>query len=132
MTKHDPADSSSIPLAPLLITESEEEFKPIRQALYEELGPVGIIEQMYVNEFADIVWDILRLKRCKAGVTNLKFHDASARLLRRLIDAGPDIARDWISHPDIAKKSNRGSPSTSSTARSSSLTRLRQRHTTSS
>ena len=81
MTKHDPAGSSPIPLVPLLITESDEEFKPIRQALYEELGPVGIIEQMYVDEFADIVWEILRLKRCKAGVTNLKFHDESARLL---------------------------------------------------
>jgi hypothetical protein len=104
MTKHDPAGSSPIPLVPLLITESEEEFKRIRQALYEELGPVGIIEQMYVDEFADIVWEILRLKRCKAGVTNLKFHDESARLLGRLINVGPDIARDWISDPDIAKE----------------------------
>jgi hypothetical protein len=59
---------------------------------------------MYVNEFADIVWEILRLKRCKAGVTNLTFHDASARLLGRLINVGPDIARDWISYPDIAKE----------------------------
>jgi hypothetical protein len=41
MTKHDPAGSSPIPLVPLLITESEEEFKRIRQALYEELGPSG-------------------------------------------------------------------------------------------
>jgi hypothetical protein len=104
MTKHDPAGSSPIPLVPLLITESEEEFKRIRQALYEELGPVGIIEQMYVDEFADIVWEILRSKRCKAGVTNLKFHDESARLLGRLINVGPDIARDWISDPDIAKE----------------------------
>jgi hypothetical protein len=62
MTKHDPAGSSPIPLVPLLITESEEEFKRIRQALYEELAPVGIIEQMYVNEFADIVWEIGRPK----------------------------------------------------------------------
>jgi hypothetical protein len=104
MTKHDPAGSSPIPLVPLLITESDEEFKRIRQALYEELGPVGTIEQMYVNEFADIVWEILRLKRCKAGVINLTFHDESARLLGRLIKVGPDIARDWISHPDIAKE----------------------------
>jgi hypothetical protein len=128
MAKHDPAGSSPIPLVPLLITESDEEFKRIPQALYEELGPVGIIEQMYVNEVADIVWEILRLKRCKAGVINLTFHDASARLLGRLINVGPDIARDWISHSQW--KSKRASPSTSSTARSSAQKRLKQRHTT--
>ena len=59
---------------------------------------------MYVNEIADIVWEIFRLKRCKAGVINLTFHDQSAELLGRLIKVGPDIARDWISHPDIAKE----------------------------
>ena len=89
---------------PLLITESDEEFKRIRQALYEEIQPVGIIEQMYVEEIADIVWEIVRLKRCKAGVTNLAFHDASANLLFRLMQAGPDVARDWISDPEIAKQ----------------------------
>jgi hypothetical protein len=108
MTKHDPTGSSPIPLVPLLITESDEEFKRIRQALYEEIGPVGIIEQMYVDEIAEIVWEILRLKRCKAGVINLAFHDASKRLLGRLINAGPDIARDWISYPDIAKEVEKG------------------------
>jgi hypothetical protein len=117
---------------PLLITESEEEFKPIRQALYEELGPVGIIEQMYVNEFADIVWEILRLKRCKAGVINLTFHDASARFSAVSSTPGRISRATGFPIRISQRKSNRGSPSTRSTARSSSLKRLRQRHTTSS
>ena len=104
MTKHHPPASSPIPLVPLLITESEEEFNRIRQALYDELGPVGIVEQMYVDEVVDLVWQILRLKRCKAGVINLAFHQSSASILYRLMQAGPDVAREWISNPKIAKK----------------------------
>jgi hypothetical protein len=63
---------------------------------------------MYVEEIADLVWQILRLKRCKAGVTNLAFHEASASILGELMDAGPDVARDWISNPEIAKKVETG------------------------
>ena len=85
MANIDPPGASPLPLVPLLITESEEEFSRIRQAFYDEIKPVGIIECMYVDEIADLVWQILRLKRCKAGVTNLAFHAASARILGRLM-----------------------------------------------
>jgi hypothetical protein len=103
-----PGPSALLPVPPLLITESQEEFSRIREDLYQEINPVGIIEQMYVDEIADLVWQILRLKRCKAGVTNLAFHEASARILGQLMDAGPDVARDWISDPEIAKQVETG------------------------
>jgi hypothetical protein len=100
--------SALLPLPPLLITESEEEFNRILKALYEEIKPVGIIEQMYVDEIADLVWQILRLKRCKAGVINLAFHESSANILGDLMEAGHDVARDWISDPKIAKQVEAG------------------------
>jgi hypothetical protein len=95
--------SALLPLSPLLITESEEEFNRIREALYEEIKPDGVIESMYVDEIADLVWQIIRLKRCKAGVINLGFHSSSAAILGRFMGAGPDVARDWISDPTVAK-----------------------------
>ena len=104
MAKIHRPSASPLPLVPLLITESEEEFNRISQGFYHEIKPVGIIECMYVDEIVDIVWQIIRLKRCKTGVTNLAFHDASAEKLYRLMQAGPEIAREWISNPKIAKK----------------------------
>ena len=98
-----PPEAPLLPLPPLLITESDEEFNRIRDALYQEIKPNGIIESMYVDEIADLIWQIIRLKRCKVGVINYSFHGSSAFILRRLMDAGPDIARDWISDPTIAK-----------------------------
>ena len=108
MANNSPTGSGTIPLVPLLITESDQEFHRIRQALYQETKPVGIIEEMYVEEIADIIWQILRLKRCKVGVTNLAFHTASAEILDNLMRAGPDVARDWISQPELAKKVETG------------------------
>ena len=103
MTKSNSGPLSPIPLVPLLITESEEEYHRIRQGFYDEIGPVGIIEQMYVDDLIDIVWEIVRLKRCKVGVTNMAFHGASVSVLQRFLQAGPDLAYEWISDPKVAK-----------------------------
>jgi hypothetical protein len=97
-----------LPPVPLLITESEDEFNQIREEFYAEIRPAGIIERMYVEEVVDLSWQILRSKRCKAGVINLAFHDASADILGRLMQAGEDVARDWISYPEIAKQVETG------------------------
>jgi hypothetical protein len=96
--------SGIIPLVPLLITESDEEFNRIRQALYDETKPNGVIEEMYVEELAENIWQILRLRRCKAGIINLAFHDSSAKILKKFMETGPDVARDWISVPKLAQK----------------------------
>src|ERR1700743_2047371 len=103
MTKSNSGPLSPIPLVPLMITESEEEYHRIRQGFYDEIRPVGIIEQMYVEDLIDIVWEIVRLKRCKVGVTNMAFHDASVSVLQRFLQAGPDLAYEWISDPKVAK-----------------------------
>ena len=108
MSNIDPSGPSPLPLVPLLITESDEDFMRIHRAFYEEIKPVGIIECMQVDEIVDLVWQISRLKRCKVGVTNLAFHAASASILGRLMGAGPDVARDWISRPEIAKQVEAG------------------------
>ena len=49
----------------------------------------------------------LSLKRCKAGVINLAFHQASKNILE-LLEAGPDVARDWISYPKMGKQVEAG------------------------
>ena len=63
MTKAGQVRSALIPTAPLLITESKDEFDLLRDTLNEEVKPRGIIEQMYVEDIAYLVWEILRLRR---------------------------------------------------------------------
>jgi hypothetical protein len=74
-----------LPKSPLLITESADEFDALRDAFEQEIKPRGIIEQMYVHDICAIVWEILRLRRCKVVIINSTFQSALKDLLAQLL-----------------------------------------------
>jgi hypothetical protein len=74
-----------LPKLPLLITESADEFDALRDAFEREIKPRGVIEQMYVHDICSIVWEILRLRRCKVIIINSAFHSALEDLLVQLL-----------------------------------------------
>src|SRR5262245_9308327 len=74
-----------LPQLPLLITESAEEFDALRDAFEREIKPRGIIEQMYLHDICSIVWEILRLRRCKVAIINSAFRSALEDLLERIL-----------------------------------------------
>src|SRR5215469_11054254 len=74
-----------LPKSPLLITESPDEFDALRDAFEREIKPRGIIEQMYVHDISSIVWEILRLRRCKVVIINSAFRSALQNLLKQLL-----------------------------------------------
>src|SRR5262249_36883571 len=75
-------DFSLLTKPPLLRTESEQEFNQLLSGLKAETQPQGLIENMYVADTANIIWDILRLRRCKMTILNMAFQQS----LRALID----------------------------------------------
>src|SRR5262245_38993674 len=77
-----------LPKVPLLITESPDEFDALHDAFEREIKPKGIIEQMYVHDICSIVWEILRLRRCKAVIINSAFCRALEDLLVQLRQPG--------------------------------------------
>jgi hypothetical protein len=74
-----------LPKLPLLITESADEFDALRDAFDQEIKPRGIIEQMYVHDICAIVWEILRLRRCKVVIINSAFRNALQSLLKQVL-----------------------------------------------
>jgi hypothetical protein len=74
-----------LPKLPLLITESADEFDAVRDAFKREIQPRGIVEHMYVDDISYIVWEILRLRRCKALVVNTAFRRALDHLVAQLL-----------------------------------------------
>ena len=68
--------------APLLPSESSEDFESLYAALEEEIKPRGIIERLYLEDFANIVWEIWRLRRCKSAIVNRAFRPALRDLTR--------------------------------------------------
>src|SRR5215467_7319275 len=104
-----------LPKLPLLITESPDEFDAVRDAFEREIKPRGIIEQMYVHDVSSIVWEILRLRRCKVVIINSAFRSALQTLLRQLLrqpgqseyDVGDEaeaLAQAWFTHQEAKKQ----------------------------
>jgi len=79
------------PASPVLISESAQEFKALRESLDQEIQPQGIVEQMYVADIAHLVWEIERLRRCKAAIISSKFRSALEGLLARLMREPGDV-----------------------------------------
>jgi hypothetical protein len=104
-----------LPTSPLLITESRQEFDRIRDGLHREINPRGLIEAIYVADITYLVWDILRLRRCKTGIINAAFPTALETILTQLLrkpgewgyelrEAAETLAHEWFTDPDSKKK----------------------------
>jgi hypothetical protein len=98
---------------PLLITESADEFDALRDAFDQEIKPRGIIEHMYVHDISAIVWEILRLRRCKVIIINSAFRSALQDLLRQLLrqpgqyyveDEAQTLAQSWFTDQEAKKQ----------------------------
>jgi hypothetical protein len=98
----------------LLITESADDFAALNAALIEEIKPRGIIERLYVADIAALVWEILRLRRCKAVIVNTAFKNALSEIVHRLAgepemwtperDRVDALVLDWFSKPKARKE----------------------------
>ena len=84
-----------LPKLPLLITESADEFDALREAFEQEIKPRGIIEQMYIHDICAIVWEILRLRRCKVVIINSAFRSALQNLLTQLLEQPASTIMMW-------------------------------------
>ena len=104
-----------LPKSPLLITESADEFDALRDAFEREIKPRGIIEQMYVHDISAIVWEILRLRRCKVVIINLALRSALQSLLKQLLrqpgqyeyeveDEAQTLAQSWFTDQEAKKQ----------------------------
>src|SRR6266550_7946187 len=104
-----------LPKLPLLITESADEFDALRDAFEQEIKPRGIIEHMYVHDISSIVWEILRLRRCKVVIINLALRSALQSLLKQLLrqpgqyeyeveDEAQTLAQSWFTDQEAKKQ----------------------------
>jgi hypothetical protein len=88
--------------APVLITESADEFARLRDALKDELKPQGPVEEFLVDEIAALIWEISRYRRAKTTTINSRYRVALESLLERVCRQSEieedieDLARQWF------------------------------------
>jgi hypothetical protein len=103
----------------LLKTESLTDFASLLDALIKEVKPTNVIELMYVHDIANLIWDIMRHRRNKAGIINNAFRAALENTLRLILPSGvpssptplekfktaaKQLANDWFYLPEDKKR----------------------------
>jgi hypothetical protein len=93
-------------MAPLLSAESADEFASLRKQLENEVVVRGPIEQIYLDDFATLIWEIWRVRRFKAAIINNSRLAALQKILEQLIEraeafsdlehTAKDLARAWF------------------------------------
>jgi hypothetical protein len=97
-----------LPIAPLLGAESADEYASLRKQLENEVVVRGPIEQIYLDDFASLVWEIWRVRRFKATIINNSRLAALQGILKQLLcsrdfdneydceQAAEELARAWF------------------------------------
>jgi hypothetical protein len=65
----------------LTITESADDYDSLVKSLQQAISPHGVIEQMYVADIGVVVWETVRLRRCKTALINMSFRAGLKNLL---------------------------------------------------
>jgi hypothetical protein len=104
------------PMAPLLSADSADNFASLRKELKREIQPNGVIEQMYIEDIASLIFEIMRLRRYKAVIVNNSRLEALRGILEQLLchpntdlpyddDLVPDdLARSWFDNKTAQTK----------------------------
>jgi hypothetical protein len=69
----------------VLRSESKVEFTKLLEELNQEIQPEGFIERMYVEEYANLIWETLRARRVKTGIINNAWQTALERVLDKIL-----------------------------------------------
>ena len=99
---------------PLLITESKAEYAKLHADLMQEIRPNGVLEKIFVADLVNIVWEILRLRRCKNAIINMAFIKAVHSIIYKCagepsygsseLDWVHQAAIEWFTDPKTRKE----------------------------
>jgi hypothetical protein len=100
-TKRPPAPATAVMsfLAPPPLIEGEDAagYDDLLARISATLKPADILEEIWVRDVVDLVWDAFRLRRLKAHLLTAAAHEGVAKLIGPLLDWDftDQIARRW-------------------------------------
>ena len=91
---------------PLLDGESQEVYDTLLARVTGTVSPKDIIEEIWVHDIVDLVWEILRLRRLKAALLSSSVGHGLRKLYndRDKYDTGSLITRWLAREPTAVKK----------------------------
>jgi len=83
---------------PLIAGEDQAQYEAMRDQISAAVAPLDFLEEIWVNEIVNLVWNELRLRRLKANLLN----SDTARGVHRILPLSAlDLAMNWTARePD--------------------------------
>ena len=101
------ADSSAVALSPASLVNGEDAatYQQLAARIRAAVAPANIIEEIFARDVADLTWDVVRLRRLKAGLYTIGAGDGMTQILRGLEEYPVSAqlkARNWAARKPAA------------------------------
>ena len=85
---------------PLFVGEDPTQYEAMRDQISTAVGPLDFLEEIWVNDVLNLVWETQRLRRLKAALLQARMHEGVEKVLTPSLekygDSGAmDLARRW-------------------------------------
>src|SRR5215472_14881064 len=99
--------SSAVPLPPPSLANGEDAatYEQLAAGIRAAVAPANLIEEIWARDVADLTWDVVRLRRLKAGLYTIGASDGMTQILCGLEEYqinGKVKARDWAARKPAA------------------------------
>jgi hypothetical protein len=96
------------------MNESAHDLDRVRETLNNEIKPLGMVEQLYLLDYAELTFEILRLRRWKMALLNTNFVPALETVFKQVLlqsdynlgeasATAKDIAQRWFANKQVRK-----------------------------
>jgi hypothetical protein len=99
-------ESTGLPflaVAPLIAGEDAASYEELLARMTATLEPADILEEIWVRDIVDLVWDAFRLRRLKSHLLTASAHEGMAKVLEGLDFTDPwHTSRKWAARSQEA------------------------------
>jgi hypothetical protein len=89
--------------APLLEGEDAGAYDALQRRIHVAVAPADVIEEIWVRDLVDLVWETMRLRRLKATLMRASAHEGLEKLLTAQMD-------DWSYRRELLYRWTNGEP----------------------
>jgi hypothetical protein len=78
---------------PLIAGEDQAQYEAMRDQISAAVGPFDFLEEIWVNDVVNLVWETQRLRRLRAALLHAAAPEGVYHLLKRVV--GENVERKW-------------------------------------
>jgi len=97
-----PAGLTFLAPPPLFAGEDTAAYDELLARVSGTVRPADILEEIWLRDVVDLVWEVFRLRRLKAGLMTAVAHEGMAQVLRPLIPDNLEAAQKWAARDEAS------------------------------